>query len=498
MNKISTFIIVVILAAVPLCAQQLNTSMDTTVTTTGQVTIKGTPIKYKAITGKYPVWDDKGDIIAGLHFTYYERSDVKDRSGRPLFISFNGGPGTGSVWMHMAYTGPKTLNIDNEGFPLQPYTIKDNANSIIDVADIVYVNPVNTGYSRAVSTMSKEEMQKAFFGVKQDIEYLAAWINTFVTRQNRWESPKYLIGESYGTPRVSGLSLELQNKHWMYLNGVILVSPTTLGMERGVAVDAANILPYYSAAAWFHKKLPADLQSKDLTDVLPEVEKFTIDELIPAIAKGGFLPDAEKKKIAARISRYSGLSEKVILQHNLRVPKTFFWKELLRDEGYTIGRLDSRYLGIDAMDAGERPDYAAELTTWLHEFTPAINYYMKNHLKYETDLKYYMFGPVRPWDRSNNTTGLDLRQAMAQNPYLHIMVQSGYYDGACDYFNAQYNMWQMDPSGKLKDRMSWKGYRSGHMMYLRSEDVITANDDLREFVKNTLPAEDEPAQYTRK
>src|SRR5690606_24981394 len=247
---------------------------------------------------------------------------------------------------------------------VQPYGIKDNPHSILDVADIVYVNPVNTGYSRAIGTMDKDELAKTFFGIGPDIKYLAGWINSFVTRQNRWASPKYLIGESYGTPRVSGLSLELQNTHWMYLNGVILVSPTGLGIERGTAVDAANLLPYYAATAWYHKKLSPDLQARDLTDMLPEVEEYTVNELIPAMAKGGFLPQVEKQKIAAQIARYSGLSEKVILEHNLRIPKGFFWKELLRDEGYTIGRLDSRYLGLDKSDAGERPDYSAELTSW--------------------------------------------------------------------------------------------------------------------------------------
>lgn len=497
MNRFFAIAMVCFVFALPLHAQQLNTDMDSTVTTTGQVTIKGVPVKYRATTGKQPVWDEKGKIIAGLFFTYYERTGISDRSKRPLVISFNGGPGSASVWMHIAYTGPKILSIDDEGYPVQPYGIKDNPYSILDVADIVYVNPVNTAYSRAVDTMDDKEVAKRFFGVNPDIEYLATWINTFVTRQNRWESPKYLIGESYGTPRVSGLSLELQNSHWMYLNGVILVSPTGLGIERGTAVGDANFLPYYAAAAWYHKKLPADLQNKDLTDMLPEVEQYTVNELIPIMAKGGSISDAERKEAAKRIARYSGLSEKVVMEHNLRIPKNFFWKELLRDEGYTIGRLDSRYLGLDKNNSGERPDYAPELTTWLHSFTPAINYYIKNVLKYDTDLHYNMFGPVRPWDRSGNTTGDDLRQAMSQNPYLHVMVQSGYYDGGTDYFNAKYNLWQMDLSGRLKDRMSWRGYRSGHMMYLRKEDLQNANEHIREFIKQTTPKEGQPAQYKR-
>jgi carboxypeptidase C (cathepsin A) len=439
-----------------------------------------------------PVWDTEGKVQAGVFFTYYERSDVKDRAARPLLISFNGGPGTSSLWMELGYTGPRIVNIDDEGYPLQPYGLKDNPHSVLDVADVVYVDPVNTGFSRAVS---KDIPTSRFFGVTADIKYLAEWINTFVSRMNRWASPKYLIGESYGTGRVSGLALELQNAHWMFVNGVILVSPTTLGIERDGPVGAALRLPYYSATAWYHKQLPADLQSKDLTDMLPEVEKFTVDELIPAMAKGGYLEASKKKEIAKKMARYSGISEQVILQNNLDVAMGLFWKELLREEGYTVGRLDSRYKGIDKRDAGEQPDFNAELISWEHSFTPAINMYLREELKYKTDLKYYVFGPVQPWDRSGDKTGENLRLAMAENPYLHVLVQSGYYDGACDYFNAQYNLWQMDPSGKLKDRMSWEGYRSGHMMYLRRPDLETSNQSLRDFIKKTTPKPGQPAKY---
>lgn len=470
----------------------LTFNPDSQVITNHTTTIKGQKVAYKATTGTMPVWDEDGKAIAGLFYTYYERSDVKDRDSRPLVISFNGGPGSASVWMQIAYTGPSLLNIDEEGYPLQPYGIKENPYSILDVADIVFVNPVNTAYSRPTS---KEIPTTKFFGVNADIKYLADWINGFVTRTNRWASPKYLIGESYGTTRVSGLALQLQNNQWMYLNGVILVSPTDLGITRGIVSDAALKLPYFAATAWYHKKLSPDLQNKDLTDMLPEVEDFTINELLPAMSKGGSLEEQKRKEIAAKIARYSGISEKVIQQNNLDVPYDYFWKELLRDKGYTVGRLDSRYKGIDRKDAGESVDFNAELTSWLHSFTPAINMYVRNNLNYKTDFKYNMFGPVHPWDRTNDKTGENLRQAMAQNPYLHVMVQSGYYDGACDYFNAKYDLWQMDPSGKLTDRMSWKGYRSGHMMYLRKADLETANEDIRTFIKQSLPKTNEPAKY---
>ena len=466
--------------------------VDTTVVTNHSLSVKGQQIEYKATTGTQPVWDEDGQPIASLFYTYYERKGIANNATRPLIISFNGGPGSASVWMHVAYTGPRILEIDDEGFPIQPYGIRKNPHSIIDVADIVFVNPVNTGYSRIID---KEAKKSTFFGVNADIKYLADWINTFVTRNNRWRSPKYLIGESYGTTRVSGLALELQNRQWMYLNGVILVSPTGLGIKRDGPVGAANRLPYFTAAAWYHNQLPKDLQQKDLMEVLAESEAYTVTELLPAMAKGGFLDPAKKQQVAAQMARYSGISEQAILQNNLDVPTSFFWKELLREEGFTVGRLDSRYKGLDKRDAGNRPDFNSELTSWLHSFTPAINYYLQNELKFKTDIKYNMFGPVRPWDRSGDMTGENLRQAMAQNPYLNVMIQSGYYDGATQYFDAKYTMWQLDPSGKMQDRLRFEGYRSGHMMYLRREDLAAANDHIRDFISKSLPGRGQPAKY---
>ena len=480
-----------------LFGQSRHMPADTSVVTKHKTTIRGKKVDYKATTGTQPVWNDDGHPIAAVHYTYYERTDIKKDPSRPIMISFNGGPGSGSVWMHLAYTGPMILNVDDEGFPVQPYGVKSNPHSILDVADIVFVNPVNTGFSRILDKDTKKE---TFFGVNADIAYLAEWINTFIQRVNRWESPKYLIGESYGTTRVSGLAAALQGRQWMYINGVILVSPTELGIDSGSGrragpLGAALRLPYFTAAAWYHNKLPRDLQRKDLLDVLDEAEDYAINELIAVIAKGGFVNERERKSAAATMARYSGISEESILSYNLDVPTSFYWKELLREEGYTVGRLDSRYKGLDKTKGGVRPDFNSELTSWLHSFTPAINYYYKNILKFETDVKYNMFGPVRPWDRTNNNTGENLRQAMAQNPYLHTMIQSGYYDGATKYFDAKYTMWRMDPSGRMKDRLSFKGYRSGHMMYLRSEDLKLSNDDIRSFIIKSTPKKGAPAKY---
>lgn len=494
--RFKVFFSVILFSFTAICWSQTRTlPVDTTVTTKHKLTTQTDSFNYTATTGTQPVWDENGDPIASLHYTYYTKDNVSNRSQRPLVISFNGGPGSGSVWMHLAYTGPRVLNIDTEGYPVQPYGISNNPYSILDIADIVYVNPVNTGYSRTIPATGKEIDRSKFFGVNADIAYLAEWLNTFVTRNNRWSSPKYLIGESYGTTRVSGLALALQNNQWMYLNGVILVSPTELGIDREGPVEVANRLPYFAAAAWYQKKLPSALQTKPLTEVLEEVEAYTINTVLPAMVMGGFLETSKKEALAEKMGYYSGIKPSVYLDHNLEIPYPYFWKELLREDGYTIGRLDSRYLGIDRKSAGERPDYNSELTSWLHSFTPAINYYLQEELNFKTDIKYNMFGPVRPWDRSGDNTGENLRQAMAQNPYLHVMTQSGYFDGATTYFNAKYNMWQLDPSGRMKNRLSFKGYESGHMMYLRREDLKNANEDIRQFIKNSLPG-NKAAKYT--
>jgi carboxypeptidase C (cathepsin A) len=470
---------------------------ETAITKTSQVTIRGQRVPYRVTTGTQPVYGEDGSTIAALHYTYYERTDVTDVARRPFFVSFNGGPGSGSLWMHLGYTSPKQLVIDDEGFPIQPYGVRDNPHSILDVADIVYVNPANTGFSRVLDDEIDREL---FFGVEADIDYLAEWIDVFVSRQGRWRSPKYLIGESYGTTRVSGLAGALQDRHWMYLNGVILVSPTGLGMQPEGPRPRSPVLklPYYAAAAHYHGQLAEDLQDLGLAELLAEVEAFTLDEYLPALSRGGFLAEDQRQAIAERVARYSGLSKGFVLDHNLAVPASAFWKELLHEEGYTIGRLDSRYLGIDRKVAGDEYDYPAELTSWNHAFAPAINHYLRDELGFKTDLQYYLFGPVRPWEgRDEHDVAEELRRAMAQNPYLHVMVQSGYYDGATDYFTAKYVLWNLDRSGRLTGRMRFEGYESGHMMYLRAEDLASSNQHIREFIEASTPAEGEAASYGR-
>ncbi len=478
-------------SALPAAAQDIEIPLDHAVTTSHVVTIGGERVAYEATAGFQPVRDADGKAIASLFYTYYERSGIEDRSRRPLVISFNGGPGSASVWMHIGYTGPVFLNIDDEGFPVQPYGVGENPHSILDVADIVYVDPVNTGFSRALPGVDTRQ----FFGVYEDINYLAAWIEAFVTRRNRWASPKFLIGESYGTNRVAGLAGRLQGSHWMYLNGVILVSPTRMGVQASGPVGDALLLPHYAATAWFHGQLDPSLQGQDLHDFLPEVERFTVETYIPALTRGGFLDPAEREALARTVARYAGVSPRYVLNNNLAVPVTRWRKELLRDQGLTVGRLDARYKGIDREDDGLTHDFDPALTAWNHAFTPAINIYLRNDLGVETELSYNIFGPVNPWNRTTDNTAENLRRAMAENPYLKVMIQAGYYDGGTDYFSAKYTMWQMDPSGKLQDRFRFETYRSGHMMYLRQEDLASSNRHVREFILDAIPPAGTPAIY---
>ena len=470
-------------------AQQRKIPVDTAITTQNSVKINGKTIEYTAITGMQPVWDDTGNPVATLHYTYYKKKSGNNENyaKRPLMISFNGGPGSASAWMHIAYTGPKLLNIDDEGYPVMPYGIQDNPYSVLDETDILYVNPVNTGYSRTIPESGKEVKRETFFGINADIKYLADWLNTFINRENRWLSPKYLIGESYGGTRVSGLAYELQAKQWMYLNGVILVSPADYNVfESDPAISTAVRFPYFTAAAHYHNMLPPEKQNMKLEAVLAEAEEAALNVVMPALAKGAGLPDEERAEIAALMSSLTGIKKENILRQNLNLSTSYFWKELRREtDGKTIGRLDSRYTGIDREETGDKPDYNAELKSWLHSFTPAINYYMKNELNFVTDVKYNMFGDVHPWDRRNNNTREQLRKAMAENPFLNVMCQAGYYDGATTYFNSKYTLNQMDPSGKMKNRMRFHGYESGHMMYLRREDLKAANDHIRRFIRET-------------
>ncbi|MGE5246193.1 MAG: S10 family peptidase [Betaproteobacteria bacterium] len=445
--------------------------------------IGGQTIAYTAKAGTLVLHDDNDKPLASFFYVYYTRDNVADLSKRPIVYSFNGGPGTASVWMHLGFTGPRRVVYDAEGFMLQPpYRVADNENSILDVADIVYIDPVGVGYSR----MAPGEDPHKFHGVLDDIKSMGDFIRVFTVREDRWKSPKYVIGESYGTTRAAGLAGYLQSTHQMYLNGVILVSMTNLSYDRGDDIGYATSLPYMTATAWYHKKLPPDLQGKPLADVIAESERFASGDYALALFKGGRIGADERQAIAKQVARFAGVSPEFVLDSNLRIEKNRFWKELLRDRGLTIGRLDSRYTGMDKDAAGERPEGDPAMWSWDGPFGGAVNTYFRDELKWETDDKYFIWGNVQPWRQDPRTkVGEMMRRAMTQNPFLHVMVFGGYFDGATDFYSAQYTMSHLDPSGALNKRIHFDFFESGHMIYLKSSVLAQAKKDLAEFIRTT-------------
>src|SRR5690606_33055809 len=366
---------------------------DTTVVTRHTGQFNGQTVRYTATAGTLPIVED-GKVRARMFYVAYVKEGVQDVTKRPVIFSFNGGPGSASVWMHMGYTGPKLVTYDKEGFALMPPGgVVDNPYSILDVADIVYIDPVATGFSR----MMPGEDEHKYHGVMEDIQSVGEFIRLWVTRNGRWGSPKFLIGESYGTTRAAGLADYLQSRHRMYLNGVILGSMTNLGVQAGPLVSSATTLPHYTATAWYHGKLPPDLQSRPLREVLDEAEEFAIGDYLLALVKGHHLQGEERREMVRRVARYTGLSERYVDAADLRIDLGRFRKELLRDRRLTVGRLDSRYTGIDSDAAGERNQYDQAMSDWNGAFTTAVNMYLRETLGFKTDLEYNIFGDVHPW-----------------------------------------------------------------------------------------------------
>jgi carboxypeptidase C (cathepsin A) len=457
---------------------------ETTSVTKHVVEVGGQRIAYTATAGTILLRDDKNKPEASVFYVAYTRDDVTDRAKRPMFYSFNGGPGTASVWMHMGFTGPRKVVYDDEGMmPAPPFRPADNDQSILDIADIVYIDPVGTGFSR----MAPGEDPHKYHGVMEDIKSVGEFIRLYTTRNSRWDSPKFLIGESYGTTRAAGLVNYMQDTHQMYFNGVILVSMTGLDFQAGSDLGFALALPHYTATAWYHKALPQDLQSKPLKTVLQESEQFAIGGYLDALVKGDKLATAERDAVAAQVGRLAGLSKEYVINSNLRIDRGRFRKELLRDRGLTVGRLDSRYTGVDKDAAGATNEYDPAMEAWNGPFAATINDYFRDELKWETDQKYNIWGDVNPWRRDQrNNVGEMLREAMTKNPYLRTLVLASYYDGATDYYTAQYTMSHLDPSGRIRDRISFAFYESGHMMYVRKSDLAKAKQDIARFVQEAL------------
>jgi carboxypeptidase C (cathepsin A) len=460
-------------------AQELALLPKEAVVTQHTTTIRGEAVRYTAEAGTLPIREE-GKVMALMFYIAYTRTDLPEGTVRPLLFSFNGGPGTASVWMHMGYTGPRRVHYDDDGFQLQPPVgLEDNPESILDVADIVYIDPIATGFSR----MMEGEDPHKFHGTLSDIESVGEFIRLFILRKNRWASPKFVIGESYGTTRASGLAGHLADAHQIYLNGVILVSMTGLDVASGPDVSSATTLPQLAATAWYHEQLAPEFQDRAIDDFLAEVEAFALDTYLPVLVRGDRIDDATRNRIAGQVAAYTGLSVEYVLSANLRIGTSRFWRELLRDQRLTVGRLDSRYVGIDRDAAGETPEYDPAMADWDGPFGNAVNIYLRQELGYDPDLKYNIWGPVRPWNRDDGANvGEMLRSAMQANPFMKVLIQGGYFDAATDYFSAVYTISHIQPGGEFKDRFRFAWYESGHMMYLRKPDLANSNQDLREFI----------------
>jgi carboxypeptidase C (cathepsin A) len=430
---------------------------------------------------------------ATLFFIAYTRDDVEDFSQRPLTISFNGGPGSSSVWLHLGLLGPRRVLMDEIGNPLPPpYRLVDNEYSLLDKTDLVFIDPVSTGYSRAVPG----EKPKQFHGFKKDIESVGDFIRLYVTRYKRWLSPKFLIGESYGTTRAAGLSGYLQERHGMYLNGIMLISSIlnfqTARFEPGNDLPYMLFLPTYTATAWYHQRLPAELQ-ENLRHTLDEVEAFIRDEYHVALLKGTALLPEERKTIAKKLARYTGLSEAYIDGTNLRIEIFRFIKELLRDEKRTVGRLDSRFKGIDRDAVGEKHEFDPSMVNITGPYTATFNDYVRRDLAFESDLPYEILtGRVQPWSYEQYQNAYvnvaeTLRKAMTINPYLKVYVANGYFDLATPYFATRYTFDQMSLDPSLQGNVRMGFYEAGHMMYIHIPSLEKLKAELTDFLDWAVP-----------
>lgn len=450
--------------------------------------VGGSPLAYTATAGTLALKDAVGKLRANVFFVAYTKDGVPS-GGRPIAFVFNGGPGSASVWLHMGLVGPKRVQMGDDGFqPSPPYSLVDNDDSLLDVADVVAIDAISTGYSR----MAEGEEGKNFHGVRQDIEAFSDFIRLYLTRFNRWSSPKYLLGESYGTVRSAGLSADLQARHGIELNGIILVSSvidfSTLSEAPGNELNYASFFPTLTATAWYHKRLAADLQAMDIAKVSEESRRFVWGEYMTALLKGSRLTAAERKDIAAKVARLSGLSADFVEQANLRISPGRFRKELLRDQRLTLGRLDSRYTALDRDAAGETSEFDPSNTALQGAYTAIFSDYVRNQLKWESDLPYYTSGNVRPWEyeqgRFLNLTD-NLRSAMARNPFLHVFVANGYYDMATPFAGTEYTFDHLGFEKTYAERVSMGYYEGGHMMYSRPNMLKALKNDMARFIKKT-------------
>lgn len=479
-------------------AQGVSALQPEKVTSEHTIPLTGGKIDYKVIVGNTELKDDDGKPQASIFSTYYSRKNVKDSKNRPLLFVFNGGPGSSSVWLHLGVFGPKIVEIPSDGqaVPAAPYNIKDNPLSLLDIADMVFIDPVGTGYSKALGDYEGKD----FWGVSQDAKIMSKFVRHFITVYQRWNSPKYLAGESYGTTRAALMVKELQ-EGWgsIDLNGVFLISSIvdfqTGDFNPGNDLPFITFLPTYAATAWYHDALPNKSKYKDLPSFLEEVRQFALSEYASALILGQNISEKASSQIVERLHEFTGLSKTYLTQTNLRINEMLFMKELLRDRGQSVGRLDSRYLGVDASNVEARFDADPSGYAIDGAYTAAIQSYMASELKFVKEEKYNVLsGKVfSSWDwlyegsaRSQGflNTSQFLSTAQKQNPSFRIFIANGYYDLATPFFATEYSF---SRSGFDQSRIEMKYYEAGHMMYIHHPSLKQLSKDMRDFLLQKNP-----------
>ncbi|HMP58238.1 MAG TPA: hypothetical protein PKD86_02690 [Gemmatales bacterium] len=464
---------------------------DALVTTQHRLELAGQGIEDTAAAGHRQLQDGAGKPTAKMFFMAYTRTGTEARK-RPICFTFNGGPGSSSVWLHLGAYGPRRVQLGEQGeLPRPPYDFVPNEGSILDATDLVFIDPVTTGFSR----MAPGREAKEFHGVQQDIASVGEFIRLYLTRFQRWESPKYVAGESYGTTRAAGLAAHLLDRHGISLNGVILVSAVlnfqTLRSDEGNDLPYLLYFPSYAATAWFHRKLGPTEQALMLPELLKQAEEFALGPYLQALAQGTRLGATELKQVASNMARLTGLDVDYVLRANLRIEPMRFMKELRRQDGKTVGRFDSRYIGQDGDGTGATFEYDPSYAAVQAPYTQVFNQYVRQELKFESDLVYEILtGKVQPWDYGdarnrylNMAPGL--RRTMAQNPHMEVFLASGIYDLATPYFAADYTLDHLSFDPAVRRRMTVSMYEAGHMMYLHRPSLLKLRADTVEFIKRT-------------
>ncbi|MFY9987436.1 MAG: hypothetical protein WAM44_03285 [Chthoniobacterales bacterium] len=444
-----------------------------------------------------PVDPTKGKPKAQVFFVAYVAEDVGDPAARPLTFAFNGGPGSSSIWLHLGGIGPRRTQLSDAGEALPPPSkLVDNESTWLPKTDLVFIDPVSTGYSRP----APGEEAKQFWGYKEDIQSVGDFIRLWTTKYGRWASPKFIAGESYGTTRAAGLSDYLESRYGLYLNGIVLISSVlnfqAIDFSPGNDQPYPLFLPSYASAAWYHKKLSPDLEQLTLPDLLSKVEQFAQDDYAHALSRGDRLSPDEKSTVAAQLARFTGLSQQRFLQLSLRESDHLFFNDLLRDQNRSLGRFDSRFTGIRSYPGTDRDDSDPSDEAVDGPFTSAFYTYVRQDLKYESELPYERIAEVHPWTLARNKyldVAQDLKKAMDRNRYLRVMVCCGYFDLATPYFAAESVVHNMNLDPAVRNNIQLDFYGCGHMVYLETASRKKLKTDFDQFVDSALSMEPVPS-----